>query len=62
MHTETYYAIRIGDPRRHKPYFWAGEDGNVPILFPTRSAAEDEKKTFESETCVRVVRVKLRAG
>ena len=57
--TETYYAIRIGDPRRHHPYLWLGEDGQTPVLFPTQEKAFEAHDSFERGDCAKVVRVRV---
>lgn len=30
---ESYYAIRIGNPKRHHPYLMLGPDKRTPALF-----------------------------
>lgn len=37
---EYYYAIRIGDPRRHTPYFKVRDNELTPQLFINRKEAE----------------------
>lgn len=37
---KTYYAIRVGDPRRHQCYLRLGTDDITPELFGTRDDAE----------------------
>lgn len=38
---ESYYAVRIGIPGRHTPYFMidSASSVNLPIIFETRDAA-----------------------
>lgn len=59
--TETYYAIRIGDPRRHHPYLKLSADRRTPQLFATRVEAETALAT-EPEPLRKVVRVKIKPG
>lgn len=58
---ETYFGIRIGDPRRNKCYLWVGEDGFVPKLFPSREEAE-EILGDGWDVSAKVVRVKIKSG
>lgn len=63
MRTEKYYAIRIGDPRRHQPYLMLSDDrtfGMVPILFTTRKQAESQLP--KSNKAARVVRASINYG
>lgn len=54
---EKYYAVRIGDPRRHSPYFMIRKDSScTPVLFLTRREAQ---KNLPDEPAVKVVRVWL---
>jgi hypothetical protein len=59
MKPETYYAVRIGDPRRHQPYFMLVDGKQVPALFATREEAEMCKP---KQPATKVVRVKIQAG
>ena len=55
---ETYYAVRIGIPGKHVPYFMVRRDEeNTPWLFTSRSAAELQRPNKSS---ARVVRVKVK--
>jgi hypothetical protein len=58
MTKETYYAIRIGDPRYHSPYFMT-LDGKAPALFVTRQAAHE---AMPKQTSTKVVRVTVHDG
>lgn len=42
LNKETYYAIRIGDPKNYSPYFMFGDDGRAPRLFATEGEALEE--------------------
>jgi len=53
---ERYYAIRIGTPGKHWPYFKTGPDNETPHLFGSREAAERECPK-QPDTQVVVVRV-----
>lgn len=57
---ETYYAIRIGDPRRNLCYLMVREtdpsQGLTPHLFATRKQAETAFRSLTSRTA-KVVRV-----
>lgn len=53
---ETYYAIRIGLPRRDSPYLMLGDDRRTPRLFMNREDAEVE---LPSDAHCKVVRVKI---
>jgi hypothetical protein len=55
--TESYYAVRIGDPRRHLPYFMLQGGARTPALFATRTEAA---KVRPNEASNRVVKVWLR--
>lgn len=59
---ETYYAIRIGTPGRHSPYFMLGPDSKVPWLFLSRKDAEKECPKRTRFTHSRVVKVRLING
>ena len=59
MHVETYYAIRVGDLRKDKPYYWQ-DDGDTAVLFATKEEAALACTWFR-DVCARVVRVRLRA-
>lgn len=59
---ETYYAIRIGNPCRHYPYLWVGEDGSTPVLFATKEKATEELSGFDRENCAKVVKVRICFG
>ncbi len=62
---EYYYAIRIGDPRRHNPYFMLGTGvmgRQVPELFATRKDANEILNGFDDKTCKKVIRVKLQSA
>lgn len=54
---ETYYAIRIGNPRDYVPYFKVGADHETPVLFKIRKQAEAQ---FVKNAGWKVVRVELR--
>jgi hypothetical protein len=41
MKKETYYAIRIGDPRRHVPCLMLSPGKLEPMLFAARAAADE---------------------
>lgn len=56
---ENYYAIRIGNPRRHIPYLWLGEDGSTPVLFATKEKATGELGGIDRASCARVVKVRV---
>lgn len=58
---ETYYAIRMGDPRRHVTYFKLRDGEWLPELFATKEAAEVARKAMNS-TCTKVQRVKIKAA
>lgn len=58
MTKETYYAVRIGDPRYHSPYFMS-LDGKAPALFLTRQAAHE---AMPKQTSTKVVRVTVHDG
>lgn len=53
---ETYYAVRIGRPGRHWPYFMVGA-GNTPRLFILREQAERERP--KDDSYCKVVKVRL---
>lgn len=53
---ERYYAVRIGKPGRHFPYFMIDAEG-VPRLFVSREKAEEDCP--KDATWARVVRVNL---
>lgn len=54
---EKYYAIRIGDPRRHKPYLMLDPNRiSVPLLFPEKEDADAFLKDYPG-TCRKVLRV-----
>ena len=59
---ETYYAVRLGDPRRHKCYLWLGPDGAVPVLYTKKEEAEDWAKEFDRSTPAKAVRVRIKCG
>lgn len=65
---ETYYAVMIGDPRRHSPYLMIDPSVRdcahcgkrlVPGLYTNR---EDAEETMPAQTCTRVVRVRITRG
>ena len=58
MLAETYYSIRIGDPKRHRPYLMLDHDRNIPLIFPKKQDALD---TLNANTGAnrKVVRVKI---
>jgi hypothetical protein len=58
---ETYYAIRIGDPRRHHCYLKVREGSMIPEFFLDRGDAEKELKRDPGPSR-KVVRVKVRPG
>jgi hypothetical protein len=59
---EQYFAIRVGNPRKHRCYLWVGPDGNVPRLFINRDDAQEYVNTgWDREVPAKVVRVKLKA-
>lgn len=37
--TEKYYAIRVGCPKKHKPYFMLG-NADIPALFVSKAIAK----------------------
>jgi hypothetical protein len=53
---ETYYAIRIGSPQLHTPYFMLRPGCDTPRLFATKDEAV-RFLTAEKETHRAVVRV-----
>ncbi len=55
--TEKYYAIRVGNPKRHKPYFLLQQQSDKPMLFVSRTEAN---KTASHWTDFTVVQVELR--
>lgn len=59
---ETYWAIRIGDPRYHLPYFWVGEDGRIPVLFFSKKEAQEALAEGFNDISAKVVRVKIKAS
>lgn len=58
MITETYYAIRIGDPKRHSPYLMLNKGQLEPKLFAARAVA-DEFLGANKDTSRKVVKVKV---
>ena len=58
MTKETYYAVRIGDPRYHSPYFMT-LDGKTPALFLSRKDADE---AMPKQTSTKVVRVTIHDG
>ena len=56
--TERYYAVRIGDPRTHDPYFMLDDskpDGKMlPAIFESRAQAEAARPKRSSTKAVRV--------
>lgn len=52
-----YWAIRIGDPKIHVPYFMLGEDRETPALFATKAKAEQKALRLRPGTPVEIVRV-----
>ncbi len=56
MIKEKYYAVRIGKPKRHWPYFMLGADSKTPALFATRSEAQ---KARPKQPATKVIRVWL---
>ena len=59
---ETYYAVRVGDPRRHKCYLWCGADGNLPVLFIAKQDANEAASHFDHSTPAKAVRVRIKCG
>ena len=58
MTKETYYAVRVGDPRYHSPYFMT-PDGKAPALFLSRKDADE---AMPKQNCTKVVRVTIHDG
>ena len=54
MTKETYYAVRIGNPKHHHPYFMVRKGTNVPELFQHRIAAESAAPKQPHTLVVRV--------
>jgi len=59
MTKEVCYAVRIGSPKHHRPYFMVADDTMIPRLFATRIAAE---KAAPKQSHTRVVRVYVHDG
>lgn len=59
MTRQRLYAIRIGDPRRHTPYFMLREGTALPALFTRRYLAESQ---LPKKSSARVVRAWLHDG
>lgn len=62
MIKEKYYAVRIGNPRRHKPYLMVIQNGSsiVPELFNSRESAEAAAlKRLSNRTDCKIVRVNV---
>ena len=57
MTTEKYYAVRIGTPGRHQPYFKMREGTLLPQLYHTRAMAQ-----ADASKGARVVKVTLHDG
>ncbi len=55
--TEKYYAIRVGNPKRHTPYFLLREQSDTPAIFVKR---KDAVKLASDWTDFTVVEVELR--
>ncbi len=53
---ETYYAIRIGTPGKHHPYFMLRDKCPTPWLFMTRSEACEH---LPADTHAKVMKVKV---
>ena len=64
MTKEKYWAVKIGDPRKHHPYFMLADfltDDTIPALFNKRESAEQAAiKRVSPKTTCKVVRVELR--
>ncbi len=57
---ETYYAIRIGHPKRHTPYFMLNRnDYQTPALYTSK---EEAKKDLPNQPDTSVVKVTLSQG
>jgi hypothetical protein len=54
MTKEKYYAVRIGDPRYHEPYFMLRTGTRIPAIFETRKEAEDYMPAQSSTKVVSV--------
>lgn len=57
MTKENYYAVRIGQPGKHAPYFMLREGASTPQLFHTE---EDAKEAASNAPYRKAVRVELR--
>lgn len=62
MVKERYYAVRIGNPKQHRPYLLLCDQGSTPALFSERSGAEAARSGFGERTVVRVEIRELRKG
>lgn len=62
MAPERYWAVRIGNPRKHLTYLMLNTDNSgTPALFTSRPKAEDAAlKGVSKRTECKIVRVELR--
>lgn len=51
---ERYWAVRIGNPGKHFPYFMLGEDQATPALFVSKEEAADYAEIGKDDKIVRV--------
>lgn len=60
MKAETYYAIRVGDPRYHLSYLMVRpDDPETPWLFLTKAQAQ-QQLDLHAGPCCKVVRVRIK--
>jgi len=60
MVKEKYYAVRIGNPRKHRTYLMLGDDMKTPQLFCSPGAAQDAAiKRVQNKTECKVVAVNV---
>ena len=55
MTKETYYAVRIGKPPHHRPYFKLMNGTRIPAIFVTKAEAEIFRANQPATKVVRVV-------
>jgi len=53
---EIYYAIQIGRPGRHQPYFMVHDGTDMPMLYVTRDRAQ---RNCPNQPDTKVVKVRL---
>jgi hypothetical protein len=51
---ETYYVVRIGNPKHHSPYFMLGPDNKTPALFTILQEARYRVPRGQSSVAVKV--------